>query len=847
MSITGWLAPLRNNQWLMCLSHDFRFVRRSLARNRLFPIAVILIWGIGIGMNTFVFTIVNAELFKYLPFDRNGRFLYVLSANSLHNNEVQMVSYPDFRDWSAKTRSFQALAAFMPRNINLSDTLKPPEGCRAAAVTANSFSLVGERPLIGRAFTALDETAAAPAVVILSYELWSRRYGAEKSLIGQTIRINQVPATVIGVMPRGWVFPNDSDLWIALTPTASSEQRGLRNLVVFGLLAEHATRASARAEMEEISRNLAQTYPRTNQGMAPHIRTYREQYVGQPATPRMMSMLWMVVVVLLITCTNVASLILTRGLSRTHEISVRFALGGGRVRIVRLLLIESLILALIGGAIGWQFAFWSIRAFGSAASTLGKPRWIDLTLDYHVFAYVVAISIGAGVLSGLVPALRLSRPDIRGALNEGGYGTIASTRGGILSNLFGIMEVALALTLVVGAGLMIRGFLRSARAPLGVDTSNVLTMRLLLPHSKHSSPENQIHFYEQLESRLLSLPGVDSVAVASSLPLEGSKRFFYEVDGAPSIEAQHRPKLSAVVIDSDYFRVWHVGAQRGRILTDADGLSAPPVILVNQALARALWPEQDPIGKRLQLFEARERLTVGSTTGYSLSGDVPDVKPPTDEPGRWVTVVGVVPNIVQNDYSPRSVDQIAYLPFRQSPQDGVTVIARVASPTSALTDAFLQQVQAIDPNLPVTTVRTMEQRIYRSHFPERTLTVLFSLFSGFALLLAALGLYAMVAQSVSRRIPEIGVRMAVGATRQSVAANVLARAIPFVAIGLVIGLLCSWRFSLVLAKLLWELSPNDPAIVAGAVGALLLVAVFGCLIPLHRATSLNPVVALRHY
>jgi predicted permease len=830
----------------MNLPNDLRFALRSLAKNPLFTIGAVLILAIGIAMNTFVFSVVNAQLFKDLAFDRNGHVLYLMSGNTLRDDAVDMVSYPDFRDWQANSRSFQDMAAFAPKQSNISDDASLPESCRSAAITSNAFRLLGQQPTAGRDFTPLDEKPGAPRVVMLSYGLWNTRYGGAPSIIGQTVRIDQIPTTVIGVMPPDWSFPNDVDLWFPLTLNSTTEERGARNLIVYGLLADKATMQTARAEMEKISRDLSAAYPQTNSGIIASVRTFREQYVGPTTTSRMMLMLYCVILVMLITCANVGSLVLARGIGRASEISLRLALGAGRWQIVRLLLIESLLLSGIGALMGWQLAEFGLRAFDRLITMVSKPRWLDLSLDYHVALYIIAITVGTCLLFGIVPAIWLSRPNMRLALNSG-RGAIAGGRPGLLSfrSLLPTLETALALVLVAGTGVLVRGYLSSARAPLGVDPSNVLTMRLSLPQSKYADRDAQVRFFEQLKTGLQNKPGVESVSLASSLPTTGSLRFTYQVDGRAPIEIERRPAVNAVLVDSDYFRVWRVEARQGRVFTDADGFTAQPVVLINQAFAHAAWPQEDPIGKRLELF---------GTRGTGFLG----------------TVVGVVPNIVQNDIGPRQIDQLVYLSFRQyrgdssgasrvatgstasnfqfrmSRADQFVIIARTRVVPETLAATFRSQVHAIDPDMPVLQMRSMADRIFRNHFPEQTLTVIFTVFSGFSLLLAGMGLYAVIAHSVRERTQEIGLRMALGASRWKIVGVVLTQAMRCVGIGAAIGLAGAWPFGRLLSSLIAEASPNDFVSIAAASALLLVVATLACLFPVYRATRVDPMIALRY-
>jgi putative ABC transport system permease protein len=591
--------------------------------------------------------------------------------------------------------------------------------------------------------------------------------------------------------------------------------------VVFARMADGATLKSARAEMGTISRNLQSAYPNTNQGLDAWVRTFNEFYVGPWLTTIFGAMLGAVSFVLLIACANVANLLLGRAVGRMREISIRMALGAGRWRIVRQLLVESLMLSLAGGMIGWLIAIWGVHAFNLAIIPYYKPGWMNFSMDYRVFTYLVMISVGTGILFGLAPALRLASVDVNTSLKDGGRGSSTGARGRHLSSILVIAEVALAVVLLAGAGLMVRTFLNVYRASLGVNTINVLTMRLALPAAQYPKPTDQISFHDRLKPRLRSLPGVTSVDIANFLPTGGSTPFQYELEGVPAVSSQRRPTLSALIIGPDYFHAMDVRPVSGRVFTDVDGVSGPPVAIINQSFASKFWPGQDPLGKRLRLFTAG-----------------------TPEP--WLQVVGVVPNIVQNDISPRQIDPLIYVPYRQKPAADMAIVARTVVPPGSLATAFRREIQELDSDLPIYNLWTMQERLERNYWFYRVLGVLFVIFAGIALFLASVGLYAVMAHSVSQRTQEIGVRMAMGATGRTILRLLFTQGMLRVAIGVAIGLIGALGVTRVLKAILVQVAPADPMTFAAASVVLAVAAALGCWIPARRAMRVDPMVALRH-
>ena len=815
----------------MDLLGDARFSLRTLLKNPGFTAVAITILALGIGVNGTVFTVTNAVLFRGYPHvDPNNRLLYI---GSTKKGAGSGVSYPDFEDWKAQAKSFTGMAVVSNGGLRLilSDRSGVPETCDGTELSANSFQVLGQKPVIGRDFAASDEEPSASPVAILNYGFWQRRYGKDPSIVGKTIRLNGSPTTVIGIMAPGFDFPHHRvDLWVPLLPTPNLRKREARRLWFgFGRVAEGVTIRSAQAEMDIIGHRLESAYALTNQDVRPHVMNFQEAFIGPNAAAFYGATWGAVGFVLLIACANLANLLLGRAIGRLREISVRIALGAGRLRIIRQILIESLMLSSIGGVFGWLIAVAGVRTYEVLANPPSSYNRWDYGLDYRVFAYLVAISIATGLLFGLAPALALSKLDVNTALKDGGRGATGGGRRKGLSAVLVTGEMALAVVLLAGAGLMLRSFLKIYTADLGVRTANILTASVRLPVDRYRSTQAQIAFFEHLTTRLKGIPGVDSVALADSLPGLYAPRLPYEIAGAPRMDEQSPPALATLVIGPDYFRTVGAAVLSGREFNDFDGLSGIPVVMVNQRFASKFWPGEDPLGRRLRLFDGKA-------------------------PEAWRTVVGVASNIIQNDNSGQTFDPVVYVPYRQRPRADMAMVAQTRVPPGTLVTAFRREIQAIDSELVIYSglgsmegPRPLTESLSANNYWSRGVNAaLFGIFAAIALLLAAVGLYAVMAHSVGQRTQEIGIRMAVGATARNILNLVFRQGMFPLGVGLTLGLAGSLAITRVLKSELVQVSPADPITLVVASIVLVLSAVLGCLIPAYRAMRVDPVVALRH-
>jgi putative ABC transport system permease protein len=805
----------------MPVFQDIRYGFRLLGKSPGFTSAVVVVLALGIGANTAIFTLVNAVLFRPLPFKQGDRIMMVDSSDPKRSYPHLPVSYPDFQDWRAQARTFSGFAAWWPVEMNLADGGAAPQRYTGARITANAFSLLGQAPVLGRDFAPEDERPGAPDMAIISHEIWMNRYGGGKDVLGRTVRINEVPATVIGVMPPSFKFPIQEEIWLAAVPKPGIEQRERRFLYVFGRLSEGAGIAEARAEMDLIARRLEKAYPKTNLGIGVNVETFNERFNGGPIRTIFLSLLGAVGFVLFIACANVANLLLARSVARTREVAIRIALGAGRARVVRQLLVESLLLSLAGGALGLGLALAGIRAFDLAVASVVKPYWIRFTMDMTVFAYVAGICVLTGVVFGIVPALSATKVNLNERLKEGGRSPAGSSRARHMASVFVVAEVALSVVLLAGTGLLLRSLIAVYTMQVGtIDAENVLNMRVNLVKTKYPDTAARWNFYDRLMPQLRRIPGAAAVTIASHAPVSGSFNWSFDIEGQP-LEKARMPSAAGLVVDPSYFPTLEIPVLRGRNFNGEDGMEGREAAIVNQRFAAKFLPRQDAIGKRIRLI-----------TG--------------DTPGLWLTVVGVVPDIRQNDPSEREIAPEVYVPLRQEPIAFGTILARTSVPPETAAEAFRRALASVDPDLPAFGVMPLSELFATQRWHYRVFGSVFGIFAIFALILAAMGVYGVVAYSVSRRTAEIGIRVALGAGTWRIVRMVLLQGAMQLAAGVVIGLTGAFSVTRVLRSILVQVSPADPATFATV--ALLLLAAGGlaCMVPAWRAARIDPTRALRY-
>jgi predicted permease len=808
--------------------HDLRTALRSIRKDRWLSAAAVFALSLGIGVNATVFTLVNAVLIRGLPFPDSGN-LYVLGVHrTTATGPIRpgSVSYQELLDWRSQAQSFVDMAAFTQSTGNVSDDRAAPEQATIGRVSENLFRLLGQQPLLGRDFTPTDGEKDAQRVVILGNALWKNRYASDRDILGKAIRINGEPAVIVGVMPPGIMFPTRSQMWMQLVPNAENLNRNRREYSVVGRVRPGVSRAQAQAELTGIAARLAAEYPDTNKETTAVMQTFNERFNGGEIRVVFLALQGAVGFVLLIACANVANLQLSRSIHRAREVAVRVALGATRWRVVRQLLVESVLLGCFGGVIGLVIARAGVRMFDAAVADVGKPYWIEFTMDYVVLGFLAAICVVAGILFGIVPALQVSRTNVNDLLKEGGRGNAGGRRARWMSSTMVVVEIALTLVLLVGAGLMVRSFMKLYTANLGIPTEHMMTMRMILPGTKYPTPEARMAFYDRLSPRLDALAGVEAVAMTTSMPGFGAGRRRMEADGRPAAARwEDHPEVAATVVSSGFFSTTGIPILRGRALTEKDGAPGAEVLVVDDRFAATHYPGEDPIGRRIRFPNPP------SSTGRP-------------EP-VWRTIVGVSRTV---DDLPEPGEARAsggvYIPFRQEPPTASGLIVRSRLDPAAVVNVVRREVQQLDPDQPVFTVQTIDQMMAQATWPYRVFGSLFAVFALIALVLSAVGLYAVMAYSVTQRTPEIGVRMALGADRRRVSWLVMRRGLVQLAIGLSLGLAGAYALSQVLTELL-VVTPRDPATFASITILLTAVAIAACLIPAHRASRIDPLVALR--
>ena len=817
----------------MGLWEDVRFAGRLLIKDKWFTLVAAVALALGIGVNATVFTFVNAVLIRGLPIPESDRAMAV-SAFDRVRNQNRPVSYLDFRDWRDSSRSFEMLGAYNGLPANVSDEGQPPERFQGSHMSAVNFQILGTQPVVGRMFTADEDRPGAAPVVIIGHGMWVNRYGSNPSIIGRTIRVNDVPATVIGVMPDGFKFPFNTDIWLPLgmIPGLEEQRRNARNLSVFGRLAPGVSREQAQSDLINISRKLESEHPDTNKDIQARVQTFNESQNGGPIRAMFLTLMGAVAFVLLIACANVANLLLSRSTNRAREISVRVALGASRWRVVRQLLIESVMLATVSGLAGLGVAAIGVRLFDRATQDVGRPYWIQFTMDGTVIAFFALVCLGTGIIFGLAPALHVSKTDVNEVLKEGGRTGSAGVRSRRWTGALMVAELTLTVVLLAGAGFMVRNFLTMYRLDLGIDTSQLLTMNLALPERKYPSLEQRLAFYERLEERLKSNPRIENVTVTSNVPLGGGFLRKLEIEGKPLDQGQQASNVTMLTVDPQYFTTIGLPVQRGRNITNEDGMVGRESAIINQRFAALHFPNEDPIGRRITL-------SIDLQGGAPPAGGIPTA--------LTATIIGVVPNLRQRDFQLPDPDPIAYLPFRTDPRGFMNLIVRSQGDPTAMTPILREEVRAIDADLPLFGIRTMDESLAQARWPFRVFGSMFAIFAFIALTLSAVGLYAVTAYAVSQRTQEIGIRMALGAQDNQVSWLFLRRSFVQLTIGLLLGVAGAFGVGTLFSRtnLLVQNSAADPVTIGGITLLLAAVAIAASVWPARRATRLDPLIALR--
>jgi predicted permease len=808
------------------LGGNIRYGARMLVRRPGLTALAIVALALGIGLTTTMFSIVYAAVLKGLPYEQSDQLVALFRTRPAQGIQLMPVSIHDFADWREQQKSFEAIAAYYAETVNVSGSEGRPVRYLGAYASANLFDILRVRPILGRTFRPEEDKPSTPPVMILSYRAWRDRFNGDPRVIGESVRANAEMTTIVGVMPEKFDFPGQMDAWLPLRidplafPRGSGPALESTQLQAIGRLREGGSLEAAQTEMSLIAKRIAADHPESNEGVGVTAMRQIDLAIGPQARAMLWTMLGAVFGVLLIACANVANLLLARTALRTREIAIRTALGAGRLRTIAQLLAETLVLAAAGAAVGLLVAKVGIDFFNASAATQELPLWLVVGFDPAVIFFVLALTVVSAILAGTIPALRASKGDVSGILNDEGRGS-SGLRLGRISRLLVVAQLALSCGLLVAAGLMIRTIVNVARFDFGYNTSNVYTARLGLFAKDYPTPLAQRQFYDRVRQRVERLPGVRTVAYTSDLPARGSQMLRLSVDGAAYPTEQDHPRARRIVITPGYFDAFDVKPVSGRTFTDADRAESQPVAVVNERFVQRFLGRANPIGRQIKLGE--------------------DAVP-------WRTIVGVVPDMHLGGVIGQieAQDEGVYLPLDQNVINFMTLLVRTAQDPMTYASAIQSEVNAIDPALPLYWVRSLEGQYRLDTWFFRAFGTLFMAFGFAALALAVVGLYGMMSFSVGQRTREIGVRMALGAPADRILRLVLGQGSVQLAAGVLIGLGFAALLSRGLGILLFGVRPWDPAVFAVVAGTLGLSGLAACFIPARRATRVEPIDALRY-
>jgi putative ABC transport system permease protein len=798
---------------------DIRYGLRSLIKHPTFTAVCIVTLALGIGANTAIFTVVNAVVLRPLPFQDAERLAMIWTTKD--TNQEQPLSFADYNDLKNQTNTFSAVGAASPLwNFTLTGG-DEPEPLQGMYVSANLFELLRVAPARGRNFTSDDDRIGGTPVAIISHSLWERRFGSDRDIVGQQITVSGTSATVVGVMPVGFqLLDPAAQLWMPLMQNQfASSGRQVRLLSVVGRLADELKPAAAGAELNSIANQWTNQYPDTNSGVGLRVVPMHDQLTGK-VRPALLLLLGAVALVLLIACANIINLMLVRSASRQKEIAVRAALGAGRLRLLRQLLTESITLSLLGGGAGILLGSWGVQAL-LALNPVSLPQYNQIRVDLTVLGFTLAASVITGVVFGLAPAWQTLKLDLHSALKEGGRTAIADRSQRRLSSLLVIAETAMAVVLLIGAGLLLKSFAHLLDVKPGFNTENVLTMQIGLPNAAYQEPQKRAAFLKQLETNLAAAPEVSSVGLVTRLPLMSALNnitSFLAIEGR-EVPPGERPEIDFRRASTGYFQTMGIPLLSGRLVTEQDVSNNTSSVLINEAMAKRFFSGEDPVGKRI---------STANSTGQQT---------------QWQTIVGVVGSVrhLGLDVEPRPE---IYYHTNTSPPFGPVVVIRTTADPQRLISIARAKVRELDRDVPISNVNTMEQLVAQSVAQRRFGMFLVSIFAALALALAVVGIYGVVSYSVAQRTNEIGVRMALGASAADVLRMVLKNGMTLALIGVGVGLVAALAVTRLMVAMLFGVQPTDVATFAIVSVGLMLVALLACYVPARRAMKVDPLVAL---
>src|SRR5262245_20998771 len=800
------------------LLQDIRFGLRTALKNKGVTGLAVVCLAIGIGLNTMMFSVTDGVLVHPLPYQDPDTIVVIHTTQKESGYNRDSLSWLELQDWKERSRSFSVIAGAQYRSFTVSDG-RDADRYPGAAIGHELFPLLGERPQLGRGFTADDDRQGGEPVVLISDDLWKRRYNYDPSIVGRTIQVNARPHTVIGVMPRKFRFPENQYLWLPLAQFGVTDRRDMRALETFARRKEGVTLTQARQEADAVAAGPASAFPTTNAGRGATIETMYKWAIPDDVTLIVLTMMGAVTMVLLIACFNVANLMLARASSRSREMSIRTALGAGRGQILRQLLTESVIVGLFSVPLGLLCAAVGLKLMDMSIPPDDIPHFIHWSLDVRSLLYSIVVAALTGIFFGLAPAIQASKADLTEGLKEGGRGAAGGSRAWIRSTLVDA-EVALSLLLLIGASLFVRSFLNLEHASGGFEARPLMTMRYYMANEQYPTPESRVQRTEDILRRVEALPGVQAVFASNMIPLSGGGGFSRILIEGRAFEQGKEPGIGFTGVSRNMVKTLGLSVVRGRQLTNTEAVTKAPFAVVNQAMARRFWPNDDPIGHRFRTLNEAD--------------------------GSWFTIVGVVPDFRQGQLDNADpIEPCAYVSFAYGafPSTGLTV--RASGDPALVSAPAREAIRASDSRLPVYQVSTMKELRERGYWQYFLFGWMFSLFGGIALLLAAIGVYGVLSYSVEQRTQEIGVRMALGAARGDVLRLVVVQGIKLALVGVVIGIVGSYFVTPIIKSELVNVSPTDPLSFTGVAIFLTTIAFVASYVPARRAMAVDPLVALR--
>ncbi len=825
MSSTWYATYGTARRFVADLFKDVRYGTRMLLKTPVVSLAAVLTIGLGIGGIALVAAGVYGMMLRGLPVEDGDRVMRVYGT-VVATGEGRAIPIHDLVDWQAQQSSFEELAAFLWADVNLADTETHPQRYNGARVTANLFAALNTQPLLGRVFREEENAGHTAPTIILSYEVWRDRYGSDPDILDKTIRANGVPRTVVGIMPEEFRFPFDHDVWMPLGVDPRDVLRGRGPpMLVIGRLQKDVSAAQAQAQLEVIASRLATAYPETNEGLGTAVRPYVDAFMPSEIT----NILWVEVAaaigVLFIACANVANLMLARSAARAKEMAIRTAVGASRARVIRQLLVEATIVGVVGGIVGLVLAVVLTNRLRGMFEVIEKPYWLDIGIEIPIVLFIAATTLIASIASGIVPAIKATGIDVQETLKDQS-GASSSLRMGRFSAGLVVTEIALSCALLVSAGIMIRSVMNFQSLDLGFETANVFTGRVALIDTDYPDDQSRMRFYDELLQRLVALPGADTAALVDALPAAAARETSFGIEGVPYLTDRDYPLANRATITPGFFNTFGVEVRAGRDFSIQDRRGNQPVAIVNESFRRRYFSEGDALGRRLRVGRS-------------------------DSQAEWRMVIGVVPDLYVGDgdlggmRGGRVTPEQFYTPLAQSSRQTMWIVVKTFGDPLVITPSVRDAVTGLDPNLPLYDADSMEGALRSVTWSFGMLGWTFSMFGAIALLMAAVGLYGVIASSVGRRRREMGIRMALGAYPNAIMTLVLGQGMKQIGIGMAIGLVLGAAISRPLQLVSFRVNPNDPAVYGAVILTLTLTGILACIIPAFRATRVNVVDAVK--